>query len=47
MAFSVLIVGKKYNWKERLSAAILVLGIVLFTLGDVASSPRSRPSASL
>ena len=46
MAFSVLIVGKKYNWKEWLSAAILVLGIVLFTLGDVASSPRSPPSAS-
>ena len=37
---------KKYNWKEWLSAAILVAGIVLFTLGDVASSPRSSPSAS-
>ena len=43
MAFSVLIVGKKYNWKEWLSAAILVLGIVLFTLGDVASSPAFAP----
>jgi adenosine 3'-phospho 5'-phosphosulfate transporter B3 len=40
MAFSVLIVGKKYNWKEWLSAAILVAGIILFTLGDVASSPN-------
>tara|TARA_A100001035_G_C27750734_1_gene486326 strand:+ start:101 stop:1279 length:1179 start_codon:yes stop_codon:yes gene_type:complete len=43
MAFSVLIVGKKYNWKEWLSAAILVAGIVLFTLGDVASSPAFAP----
>ena len=43
MAFSVLIVGKKYNWKEWLSAAILVAGIVLFTLGDVASSPAFHP----
>ena len=43
MAFSVLIVGKKYNWKEWLSAAILVAGIVLFTLGDVASSPAFQP----
>mmetsp|Transcript_7681 Transcript_7681/g.25452 ORF Transcript_7681/g.25452 Transcript_7681/m.25452 type:complete len:404 (-) Transcript_7681:241-1452(-) len=43
MAFSVIIVGKKYNWKEWLSAAILVAGIVLFTLGDVASSPAFAP----
>ena len=43
MAFSVLIVGKKYNWKEWLSAAILVAGIILFTLGDVASSPTFAP----
>jgi len=43
MAFSVMIVGKKYNWKEWLSAAILVAGIVLFTLGDVASSPAFAP----
>mmetsp|Transcript_6253 Transcript_6253/g.23606 ORF Transcript_6253/g.23606 Transcript_6253/m.23606 type:complete len:405 (+) Transcript_6253:286-1500(+) len=43
MAFSVLIVGKKYSWKEWLSAAILVAGIVLFTLGDVASSPAFQP----
>jgi adenosine 3'-phospho 5'-phosphosulfate transporter B3 len=43
MAFSVLIVGKQYNWKEWLSAAILVAGIVLFTLGDVASSPAFAP----
>ena len=43
MAFSVLIVGKKYDWKEWLSAAILVAGIVLFTLGDVASSPAFAP----
>ena len=43
MAFSVLIVGKKYSWKEWFSAAILVAGIVLFTLGDVASSPAFAP----
>lgn len=43
MAFSVLIVGKKYNWKEWLSAAILVAGIILFTLGDIASSPAFAP----
>jgi len=43
MAFSVIIVGKKYNWKEWLSAATLVAGIILFTLGDVASSPAFAP----
>lgn len=35
MVFFVLIVGKKYNWKEWLSAAIFVAGIVFFIFGDV------------
>ena len=44
MNFSVLIVGKKYNWREWLSAATLVAGISLFTLGDVASFPAFAPT---
>jgi len=43
MAFSVIIVGKKYALKEWISAAVLVAGIILFTLGDVASSPTFAP----
>jgi adenosine 3'-phospho 5'-phosphosulfate transporter B3 len=43
MIFSTIINGKKYNWKEWGAVGCLVIGIILFTLGDVASMPSFSP----
>jgi len=43
MLFSTIINGKKYNWKEWGAVFLLVVGICLFTLGDVASMPSFNP----
>jgi len=43
MLFSTIINGKKYNWREWGAVGLLVMGIILFTLGDVASMPSFHP----
>ena len=43
MIFASLINGKKFSFAEYVSVAILVAGIILFTLGDVAGVPTFNP----
>jgi adenosine 3'-phospho 5'-phosphosulfate transporter B3 len=43
MIFSTVIQGKRYSALEYFSAAVLVAGVALFTLGDVSSMPSFNP----